>query len=157
MSNKYFDQLIGTQKDKTTDKDRKLTKNILDAYIKELPKEELAENQRIGVKLEMKSYLKSNSKETIVAGEFLNKLISIFNIKKTKFADYLGVENSNLHALIKGRRKFNSKIATIVGEVFNINPELWMYIEAKNELKTYNRNTDTKRTKIDLHELSHDR
>ena len=60
MSNKYFDQLIGTQKDKTTDKDRKLTKNILDAYIKELPKEELAENQRIGVKLEMKSYLKSN-------------------------------------------------------------------------------------------------
>jgi len=157
MKDKYFDQLIGTQKDETTDQDRKLTKNILDAYIKELPKEDLAENQIIGVKLEMKSYLNSNSNETIIAGEFLNKLISIFNIKKTKFADYLEVENANLHALIKGRRKFNSKIATIVGEVFNNNPELWMYIEAKNELKTFNLNNNSKRMKIDLYDLTHDR
>jgi plasmid maintenance system antidote protein VapI len=157
MKDKYFDQLIGTQKDLTTDQDRQLTKNILDAYIKELPKEELAENQRIGVKLEMKSYLKSDTKETIIAGEFLNKLIAIFNIKKTKFAEYLGVENANLHALIKGRRKFNSKIATIVGEAFNISPELWMFIEAKNELKKFNLSTNSKRKKLDLYELSHDR
>jgi len=67
MSNKYFDQLIGTQKDKTTDKDRKLTKNILDAYIKELPKEELAENQIIGVKLKMKSQKKYTMKKVIMS------------------------------------------------------------------------------------------
>lgn len=157
MKDKYFDQLIGTQKDQTTDQDRQLTKNILDAYIKGLPKEDLAENQRIGVKLEMKSYLNSDTKETIIAGEFLNKLIAIFNIKKTKFAEFLGVENANLHALIKGRRKFNSKIATIVGEAFNINPELWMFIEAKNELKKFKLNSNSKRKKLDLYELSHDR
>lgn len=157
MKNKYFDHILGKQKDDTTDKERKLTKNILDAYIRELPKEEIIENQRIGVKLQMKSYLKNDTSETIFAGEFLNKLIMIYNIKKTKFAEFLGIENSNLHALIKGRRKFNSKIATVVGELFNINPEMWMYIEAKNELKKFNSTTKPKRKKVDLYKLSHDR
>lgn len=157
MKDKYFDHILGKQKDKTTDKERKLTKNILDAYIKELPKAEIAENQRIGVKLQMKSYLENETKETIVAGEFLNRLLLIYNIKKTKFAEFLGIENANLHALIKGRRKFNSKISTVVGEAFKINPEIWMFIEAKNELKKFNSTTKQKRRKVDLFELSHDR
>lgn len=157
MKDKYFDHILGNQKDSTSDQDKKLTKNILDAYIKEIPKEELAENQRIGIKLEMKSYLEDGLKETILAGEFLNKLIEIYHIKKTKFAEYLGIENANLHALLKGRRKFNSKIATIVGETFKINPEIWMYIEAKNDLKKFNQNTKLNLKQIDLYELSHDR
>jgi len=157
MKNKYFDHVLGKQKDDTSNQDRKLTQNILDAYIKELPKEEIAENQRIGIKLQMKSYLGSDTKKTIVAGEFLSKLIEIYNIKKTKFAEFLGIENANLHALLKGRRKFNSKIATIVGEAFNINPEIWMFIEAKNELKKFNVDSKQKRKKIDMFQLSHDR
>ena len=40
MKDKYFDQILGNQKDLTTDQDRKLTINILDAYIKEMPKED---------------------------------------------------------------------------------------------------------------------
>ena len=157
MKNKYFDHILGNQKDDTTSQEKKLTKSILDAYIKELPKEEIAENQLIGIKLQMNSYLNSDIEETILAGEFLNKLIAIYNIKKTRFAKYLEIENANLHALLKGRRKFNSKIATVVGETFNISPEVWMYIEAKNELKKFNTNTKRKRIKINVHELSHDR
>lgn len=157
MKNKYFDQILGTQKDNTSDQDKKITKNILDAYIKDLPKEEKAENQRIGIKLEMQSYLKEDTKETIAAGAFLAKLIDVYKIKKTRFAELLEIENANLHALLKGRRKFNSKIATVVGEIFHINPETWMYIEAKNELKKFNLNTKLKRKKIDLYELSHKR
>ena len=157
MKNKYFDQILGSQKDKTTNQDKKLTKNILDAYIKELPKEEIQENQRIGVKLQMQTYLRESKIETIEAGEFLNKLLSIYNIKKSKFAEYIGIENGNLHALLKGRRKFNSKIASLVGESFKINPEIWLYIEVKNELKKFNKTNKTKRKKLNLIEMSHDR
>ncbi len=157
MKDKYFDHILGTQKDLTTDQERKLTKNILDAYIKELPKQEIEENQRIGIKLQMQAYLKESEKETIEAGEFLNKLLSIYNIKKTKFAEFIGIENGNLHALLKGRRKFNSKIATLVGESFNINPELWMFIEAKNELKKFSLTNKKKRKKINIAQMSHDR
>jgi len=157
MKNKYFDHILGKQKDSTKNEYKSLTKNILDALIKDLPKEELAENQRIGVKLEMKTYLKSESKETVLAGEFLNKLIEIYNIKKTKFAEFLEIENANLHALLRGRRKFNSKIATAVGDIFKIDPELWMYIEVKNELKKFNITTKRKLKKVSIFELSHDR
>jgi plasmid maintenance system antidote protein VapI len=157
MKKKYFDQRLGTQKDETSIQEKKLTKNILDAYIKELPKEQIRENQRIGIKLQMKTYLNNNSKDTIEAGEFLNRLIGVYNIKKTKFAEFIGIENGNLHAILKGRRKFNSKISSLVGEAFNINPELWMFIEAKNELKKYNSTTTKKIRKLNLAKMSHDR
>jgi len=155
MKNNYFDHLLGVQKEKTTAQDKKLSKNILDAYIKELPRHELDENQRIGIKLEMESYITTDSKDTLEAGEFLNKLFSVYNIKKSKFADFIGIENGNLHALLKGRRKFNSKTATLVGESFGIRPELWMFIEAKNELKKFNAISKRKKKKINLVELSH--
>ena len=156
MKNKYFDHILGAQKDETTDQEKKLTKNILDAYIKELPKKEIEENQRIGIKLQMQAYLKESKKETIEAGEFLNQLLSIYNIKKSKYAEFIGIENGNLHALLKGRRKFNSKIATLVGESFNINPELWLFIEAKNELKKFSSTNKQKRIKMKLVDMSHD-
>jgi len=59
--------------------------------------------------------------------------------------------------LIKGRRKFNSKVAILVGKIFNIEPELWLFIEAKYELKTYEANTKLKLRKVNLKELVHDR
>jgi len=157
MKNKYFDHILGKQKDDTSEQDKKSTKKILDAYIKELPKEELQENQKIGIKLRMKSYLNSDVKETIEAGEFLNNLFTIYNIKKSKFAEFIGIENGNLHALLKGRRKFNSKIATIVGETFSIDPQLWLFIEAKNELLKFNSTFKNRAKKVDLAALSHDR
>ena len=157
MTNQHFDHLLGTQKDDTTAQERKLTKNILGAYIKELPLQEIEENQRLGVKLQMESYLSDKSKETIEAGEFLNRLISVYKIKKSKFAEFIGVENGNLHALLKGRRKFNSKIATLVGESFAIDPELWLFIEAKNELKKFNSSKKVKMKKMNIAELTRDR
>lgn len=154
MNNKYFDQILGAQDDETTDQDRKLTQNILDAYVQKLPQGEIEENQRIGVKLQMQSYLNESINEIIEAGEFLNKLLIIYKVKKSQFATSIGIENSNLHALLKGRRKFNSKIATLVGESFNINPELWMFIEAKNELKKFSLANKIRKEKMKVVKIS---
>lgn len=157
MNDKYFDHKLGSQKDKISEKDIKLTKRILDALISEQPLAEIRENQRIGIKLEMDSYLQSDSKSIVQTGEFLSKLFEVYNIKKSRFAELIGYENSNLHALLKGRRKFNSKLASIIGEIFQIKAETWLYIEAKNELKNYGSNNKVKLKKISLHEMSHDR
>ena len=157
MNDKYFDQILGSQVDKTTDQEKKLTQRILDAYIKEQPIEELRENQRIGVKLQMRNYLSKDSKEIISTGEFLSKLFDIYRIKKSKFAEHIGYENANLHALLKGRRKFNSKLASIIGQMFNIDAEIWLFIEAKNELISFKTNTKISLKKITLNELSHDK
>jgi len=55
MIDKYIDHKLGSQKDKTTSEDVNLTKRILDGYIEEQSIEDVRENQRIGIKLEMKS------------------------------------------------------------------------------------------------------
>ena len=49
MKENYFDQVSGNQKDETTKEDKKITKHILDAFIKEQPKENIQENQRIEI------------------------------------------------------------------------------------------------------------
>jgi len=157
MSEKYFDHILGSQIDNSTKEDKKITKRILDAYIKEQPINDVRENQRIGVKLMMKSYLKKESKQIVLTGEFLNKFLEIYNINKSKFAEHIGFENANLHALLKGRRKFNSKLALIIGKIFEIEPELWMFIEAKNELKNYNLKNKVKMKKFSFKEMTHDR
>jgi len=157
MEDKYFDQILGSQNDKTTLEEIKLTKQILDAHIKEQPIDEQRENQRIGIKLQMKSYLQSDTKAIIQAGDFLSELFEVYNIKKSKFAEMIGYENANLHALLKGRRKFNSKLASIIGEIFKIEPETWLYIEVKNELKNYGSSNRLRTRKFDLHAMSHDR
>jgi len=157
MNDKYFDHILGNQKDETTSDDKKITKRILDAYIKEQPTKVIRENQRIGIKLQMKTYLADQSKSIIPTGEFLNQLFEIYNIKKSKFAEYIGYENANLHAILKGRRKFNSKFASIIGKVFNIEPELWLFVEAKNELKAFISTNDLKLNKFNIKEMSRNR
>jgi len=157
MKNKYFDHILGEQVDQTTEKETKLTKRILDSIIKDQPIEQLRKNQHIGVKLEMTDYLLDQSKKVINTGEFLNRLFGIYDIKKTKFAAHIGYESANLHALLKGRRKFNSNLASKIGRIFNIDPEIWLFIEAKNDLKTYKTKSGLKMKKVSPTELSHDR
>jgi len=92
MSNKNFDHILGSQNTETTKEEKKLTKRILDAYIKEQPIKDVREIQRIGIKIEMKSYLTSDSKKIIVTGEFLNKLLEIYNIKNQNLQNILDMK-----------------------------------------------------------------
>lgn len=157
MSKTTFDHILGQRTDRFTQQDKKDTKDRLDTYIKDLPTEEILENQRVGIRLEMESYIRDQDNELTPAGNFLLRLLSLYKIKKSSFADYVGIENANLHALLRGRRKFNSKIASLVGESFNIKPEIWLYIEAKNELKLFQQSRDKHSEGIDALKLSHNR
>lgn len=37
-------------------------------------------------------------------------------------------------AVLKGRRKINSELAIKLGQIFKIDPAIWLHIESKNEL-----------------------
>jgi len=157
MSKSTFDHLIGEQNDKTSEQDKKETRNLLESYINDLPSKDILENQRVGIRLEMENYIRDKSDQLTPAGIFLLRLLNLYKIKKSSFAEYIGVENANLHALLRGRRKFNSKIATLVGESFHIQPETWLYIEAKNELNLFQRKKERYTKSIDALKLSHNR
>ena len=82
----------------------------------------------------MESYLFNEESRMVLAGEFIEKFLKVIDVKKKDFAAYVEYDESNLSALLKGRRKINSDLAIKFGRIFNVNPVTWLNIESKNEL-----------------------
>lgn len=110
----------------------------LQQMIKELSSneefEQRVENQFLSVRFQMESYLNSEQSEIKPAGSFLEQFLKIIGVKKKDFARYIDFEPSNLTAVLKGRRKVNSEMAIKLGQIFKLNPVIWLHIESKNEL-----------------------
>lgn len=134
---KYFDQFLGEQDAVTDHDDVVMLKRIIEAHSKGYSDEETMNFKRIGLHLRMKRYFSEPISTIKPVGEFLDELLSIYKVKKTKFAELIDYESSNLHAVLKGRRRLNNKLAMKIGLIFSIDPQLWMYIDAKNELAKY--------------------
>lgn len=96
--------------------------------------EERLENALLSIRFQMESYLNDPSAEIIPAGAFLEKLLEAVSVRKKDFAQYIGIEESNLSALLKGRRKINADIAIKLGKIFKLDPSIWLYLESRNEL-----------------------
>jgi addiction module HigA family antidote len=87
------------------------------------------------IKYQMEDYLKSDSNDVKLGGEFLKLILKTLNIHQNRFADYIGLKPSNLSKLISGERSINYNLALIFGRLFNHDPMLWIEIQAKNELR----------------------
>ena len=132
-------ELVGIQSNNIDKSEAEIIKRIIDAHSKLQSNEEVIENKMIGVKFSLNKYLADKMDSDLVeAGEFLNDILRIYNIKKNKFARYIGLSEPNLHALIKGRRKINNDIAKKLELIFEIDAQAWLYIETKNEIKKFN-------------------
>ena len=135
--NLRFDHLIGEEKNQYSEQDLKIYRNIIKAHSKNQSIEEQRSIKHMSVRLEMEDYIKSSDPKLKVTGSFLEKLLKIYDVKKSQFAKFIELERPNFYALLKGRRKLNSIIEVKVSETFNIDPELWLFIEAKNEIKAH--------------------
>ena len=88
----------------------------------------------------MQNYLTQKVPQNIkTAGDFLKEHIKAIGIKHKVFAQYIDLEESNLSAILKGKRKINTTVAYKLGLIFNINPNLWLTIQSKNELLEINK------------------
>lgn len=89
----------------------------------------------LSLRYQMESYVSANTPKIIVdAGVFLKRHLDVINIKNKEFAKYIGLEESNLSSIIKGRRKINIDLAFKLGRIFNLNPDLWLLVQSKSEL-----------------------
>lgn len=150
---KHFDHLIGEQDHKSAPEEIKILKRIIKAHSEEYSEDERMNFKRIGLHLRMQRYLSEPIKQIKPVGEFLNELLEIYKVKKTKFAELVDYESTNLHAVLKGRRRLNNKLATKIGSIFLIDPQLWMYIDAKNELAIYQKENKISKSKYSIKQL----
>jgi len=147
-------ELIGIQSNKVDKSETEIIKRIIDARSQSQSEEEVIENQMIGIKFSINKYLNETLNSKVVeAGEFLNDILKIYNIKKNRFAKYIGLSEPNLHALLKGRRKINNEIAKKIELIFKIDAQAWLYMETKNDIKKFNSKSKLKDKEYSLKEL----
>lgn len=110
------------------------------------------ENGLLSVRFQMESYLHASlaAEDIKPAGYFVEKLLDILPVTKKQLAAYIGYEYSNFIAVIKGRRRMNSELALQLGQIFRIDPALWLHVESKNELASLRTQFDGRFTLADL-------
>ena len=97
--------------------------------------EQQREIELLSIKFQMQDYLESKETEFKLPGEFLKTYLKTLGIPHKKFAHYIEMNPSNLSKIINGDRPINYELAMILGNIFSIDPILWIEIQAKNELK----------------------
>ena len=107
----------------------------------------------LALKYQIEEYLQSDKNEIKLAGAFLKQYLKTLQIKQTKFANYIGLKPSNLSKLLSGERPINYDLALILGKIFNVNPMLWIEIQAKNELNRLEDAQDKKYYNYSLKDL----
>lgn len=89
----------------------------------------------LSLKFQMESYISTKQPSPVVeAGNFLKQHIKALNIKNKTFANYIELEESNLSAILNGKRRISIDLALKLGQLFDISPTIWLLIQSKNDL-----------------------
>ena len=108
------------------------------------------------LKYQIEDYLNSDNQDIKLVGDFLKQYLKTLHIQQNKFANYIGLKPSNLSKLITGERSINYNLALIFGKIFNINPMLWIEIQAKNELNKIEKEKNNEYYNYSLNDLISD-
>lgn len=126
---------IGNANIDTSHEHFKILQDKIKAHAASFSKEEKLSHQFLSVRVQMESYLKSESiTEKKSLGHFLKNFFAFLGIKNKEFAEFIGLNESNFSAIINGKRKINSDLAIKFGKVFSVDPTLLLQIQSKNEV-----------------------
>ena len=112
-------------------------KKMISAHSQGQPEARRTENELLSIRFQIETYLNEEGEEIIPPGTFIEKMIEAIGVTKARFSKYIDYDYSNLIAVLKGRRKINPDLAIKIGNIFGINPVVWLHVESKNELSKY--------------------
>lgn len=120
----------------TNSEDFKALKRLIEKSYQSQGESEKIENGLLSVRFQMESYLntKIEVEDVKPAGWFIERLLEVVAVTKKQLSEYVGYEYTNLISVMKGRRKINSELAIKLGQIFKVDPAIWLHIESKNEL-----------------------
>lgn len=120
----------------TNSEDFKALKRLIERNYQSQGESKQIENGLLSIRFQMESYLnaKIEVEEIKPAGYFIERLLEVIQVTKKQLSEYVGYEYTNLISVMKGRRKINSELAIKLGQIFKVDPAIWLHIESKNEL-----------------------
>lgn len=138
----------------TNSKDFIGLRNAIKEHAKKQTPSDRIKYELISIKFQMENYVLTDAPpEIIEVGEFLKKHLKAIKVKNKEFATYIELEESNLSSIIRGRRKINIDVACKLGQVFELDPNLWLLIQSKNELLAVDKKRKLEYQKYKLDDL----
>jgi len=116
--------------------DFKALQQAIIEHNKKYTPEERMKYDLIALHIQMKFYIsKDYDREYRSVGEFLKGYVKAIGIKNKTFAQYIDIEESNLSAIIRGKRKINLNLALKLEHIFGVDADIWLRVQSKNELQ----------------------
>lgn len=111
--------------------------SVIKQHSENRSREERTDTKLKEIRFRMGAYLRdAESKLPVDMPSLLNEAIGALGVKKKEFAIYIGIEESNLSAMLKGNRRINPEFALKLEQIFTISATLWLSVQIKNELET---------------------
>jgi len=112
-----------------------LQRTILEEVKNQTPEERM-KYALIALHIQMKTYIsKDYDRAYRSVGDFLKGYIKAIGIKNKTFAQYIEIEESNLSAIIRDKRKITLNLALKLEQIFGVDAGIWLQIQSKNELQ----------------------
>jgi addiction module HigA family antidote len=96
------------------------------------------ENREIefnAIRYRMMEYIRDdNYTDVVEPGEFIRQYLKAAKVKQNTFASFINTNPGNLGKILNGERKINYETAMILGNIFKVEPKIWLYIQDKNEM-----------------------
>jgi len=114
----------------------KAHRKILDEKVNSMTPEQKRQVELLSMKYKVQDYLnntKITENEIITVGDFLRMYLNKLNIKQNKFADYIGIQPPNFNKILSGQRNVSIELSLILGQLFQIDPKVWLQLQLKND------------------------
>ncbi len=113
---------------------KSLREFILTESKKQSPERKLR-NDLLAIKYQMEDYIENeNIENEMLILDFVKLYLKSLNITQRKLANVFEMKDTNLYKYLKGERKLNTDIVFKLSSFSHTPPELWYYIQTKNEL-----------------------
>jgi len=122
----------------------------LKAFIAEHSKIQTAErkfrNSMLSIQYEIEDYIGGEiTHSKLLPLDFIKKYLKLMKLSQKKFAEFIEIENSNLHKYLTGERKLNSNLVVKISTFTHTKPAHWLGIENRNELNEIEKEWNNKK------------
>ncbi len=107
------------------------------AYNKQRSPERLIKNEMLAIRYRMEEYIQDpdiTPADMRTIKDFVRDFLKALGLKKSEFANYIEINDSNLNKYYNNDRRFNPVLAMKFGHFFHTPADLWLKIQFKNEL-----------------------
>jgi addiction module HigA family antidote len=144
----YSVEFKADSKNKWSSKGIRELEQAVEQLVKERPPERKLKNEMLSIRYRMEAYVDTKSAanhEICTIEMFLKEYLEILEITFKRFSQAIDTTDSNLKKYLSDERRFNMDLAMKFGHFFHTSPDLWLNVQAKNDLLAFMRVKDAEK------------